>query len=885
MMEIKKAKAGTSKDTTTLSLLNEQIRDLRDHHLPHTPYLLEVITDYPYRNEFPHENKNTPFHSWEVKPLQYMTLIQDGDRGIATARGNWEDEFAGPPSTSADARSNTPTPNALRETKKASVKYSIKDYKSMKETGVKPSPKPLAADADRKPSQSKNLGLSASTPMSRVSSMEGGLAGGKQNGANPVGRVARTEKGAREDRTSDIFSSRAEARERPLHNTNGHVDSRESLQSKPHAQKLPKTDQHSLPPIKHGLPPRPPSPRRDRQPADAKKRPPDSAAVPAEKRTKIEPMKSMSNSLNNSSKKPEPRSDTRPSPLKSQRPTAQASPLPRKSRQNSKPIDTKQASKSRSEKPNNLPPLLSPLPADLDNEPISQFSFASHVKEPKSGRNSSSNTPSTKSKAPNRDTIVVKSSANGSSPLSTPPDSSSPPFILPPILSPTLPAVVEQELLRIQQKGTTSLNTVEARHEKVRQPDAPGVARKTVKSKVGHPPRKQPADLSSKFQESERTEQISDSTPSYVVKLEYRMSSRKRIEEILRSKPKPGSEFRKPETKPEIKKPQVVYPSDSEEDVPLASLQKQAPTARKRPVESVGSQPLEPPPKRREIETQKPNNTPLKPAFKSPAPSAPSDKSLLATPKRTEAVKTVAMRRVDSGDGHARTPQAAPASTPASAEKPRINGDVRPIHNSPEAERLFAEEKRYLDHATKLKRRMDDILKIKSKAREIVPEQQRKLGLCVAFEALVLYMQSFAYNVRHARALNRPPTTSQWESCLKLWDFMEKYSLQWVPTFAPLSSRLGAICREELRRCAMDSREYTTRESKIWELIRLNDQKRDQLWARSYATKGTLVELGVADTIGPWTTIPDVTNFALEFLTAYSKKENAGWKKEPFGGV
>lgn len=132
--------------------------------------------------------------------MQYMTFIQDGDRGMATARGNWEDEFSGPPSTSADARSNTPTPNALRETKKASVKYSIKDYKSMKETGVKPSPKPLAADAERKPGQSKTHNLSISTPMSRVPSMEGGLAGVRQNGANSVGHVARAEKGPREDR-------------------------------------------------------------------------------------------------------------------------------------------------------------------------------------------------------------------------------------------------------------------------------------------------------------------------------------------------------------------------------------------------------------------------------------------------------------------------------------------------------------------------------------------------------------------------------------------------------------------------------------------------------------------------------------------------------------
>lgn len=155
---------------------------------PHqVPHLLSISTDYPYRPEFPHENQNTPFAWWEVKALQYMTLVSDGERGIAMAKGNWEDEYTGPPN--ASVHSNAATPNSVRDAKKPSVKYSIKDYKNMKQTGVKPSPKPVAADAERKSGHSRNISnMSLDTPMARASSSEGFGTGAKQNGMGASGR-------------------------------------------------------------------------------------------------------------------------------------------------------------------------------------------------------------------------------------------------------------------------------------------------------------------------------------------------------------------------------------------------------------------------------------------------------------------------------------------------------------------------------------------------------------------------------------------------------------------------------------------------------------------------------------------------------------------------
>jgi hypothetical protein len=111
-----------------------------------------------------------------------MTMISDGDRGVAAARGDWHDEIYNQPASpgSADARSSTTTPNPAKDMKKTAVKMSFSDYKNLKEKGIKPSPRPTPVDAERKPGHSRNTSAAtAGTPMSRMSSLEGPA---KQNG-------------------------------------------------------------------------------------------------------------------------------------------------------------------------------------------------------------------------------------------------------------------------------------------------------------------------------------------------------------------------------------------------------------------------------------------------------------------------------------------------------------------------------------------------------------------------------------------------------------------------------------------------------------------------------------------------------------------------------
>lgn len=96
------------------------------------------------------------------------------------AQGNWleEEEQNGRSPWSAGARSSTTTPNPFKDSKKPALKMSIADYKNLKQSGVKPSPRPAtSATPETRPKMghSRNTSaVSAGTPMAKVPSLEGG---------------------------------------------------------------------------------------------------------------------------------------------------------------------------------------------------------------------------------------------------------------------------------------------------------------------------------------------------------------------------------------------------------------------------------------------------------------------------------------------------------------------------------------------------------------------------------------------------------------------------------------------------------------------------------------------------------------------------------------
>ena len=511
--------------------------------------------------------------------------------------------------------------------------------------------------------------------------------------------------------------------------------------------------------------PRPSSPNRSLPESKQPKRPLESGdSSRPEKRTKIEIAASRTPS--DSQKASHPKSlpsEAKPSPTKTSKApvSIQASPLPKKGSSTTRQVDNKTHSSKHPEDKPHIPRLLSPLPGDIVVPAQTNFSS---VRRSELEKSASPKIPPQKTKQTTTtasDTIVVKPrqmkiAASTSSPRSTP-SSSTLPFVLPRMLSPGLPDVVEAELTRLQHKKSTPSNhTVEARYEKVRQPGAPGVPQKAPRSNIGHPPKKGQAESSQSRKSTIPEKQ------QLIVKIKYKKRQANNIHRILQLRSGPTNEFKEIEKKrvqtgdqsiapvrfdtdseeedmpisgshsfkmpaktPARKRPQPKSDSEEDSDSGGAALSAQANrlfkpsdnnTSRKRPaaapdrVESVSKRP-----KSSDASTTK-VSTPLAQGAKSPTVTGSSlsrDNLLLSTPtKRGEAAKkSTAMGRVISSDGgQARTPKApANTSTPASIEKVRVNGH-RPEIDQAQVEHASRQHKTYFNLGTLLKRHLQSKL-------------------------------------------------------------------------------------------------------------------------------------------------------------------------------
>jgi hypothetical protein len=635
--------------------------------------------------------------------------------------------------------------------------------------------------------------------------------------------------------------------------------------------------------MKHPLPPRPPSPRRDQE-HKQQKRPHDSTdAFPPEKRIKSEGRPPL-NAHNSVPRKSEGAPQSRPSPSKKSAALhSQMSTSTKKATGiNTKLVEPKTGSPKSSEKPLKLPKILSPLPDDLIIPPESNLAsrkMSEFDKAASKGTPPKSTPPKSTPKTGSPDTIVVKSgrprantSSSSSRPAPSKPSDDPPPFVLPKLLSPELPDIVEAELLRLKERGPSSLNTVEARHEKARQPGAPGVAQKTQRPKVGHPPKKSHAE-SSKNQASKDEE-----VHSLIVKIRYKKRLAKDIQRILAL---PSKSVKKRDAADRLRErsasdvPPVRDGSDSDEDAPLATSRSgKAPagtTGQKRPSGSDRKEPALKRPKGPEHADFAKSSTPATPAFKSPAPSSSKETGHLITPKKTDAMKSVAMRKVESGDGHAHTPQSGNLSTPVSAEKSRANG-LAPQVVTQEIARASQENDRFHPLGTTLKRKMDAVLK-KANA----TENERKGGFMNGIEGLMCYMLAFHARDKKSAFRSQAPQPENWEEFFALWTFIEKKTPRY-PELHALMGQLGAVSREQWNKANIEQ----PKERRDWEKTASNLRERDRLWMQCKRDEHLILSLGVTSTLGPWSSIGEAVGFGIATLTYYAEKQGGlDWKKDP----
>ncbi|OBT62037.1 hypothetical protein VE03_08278 [Pseudogymnoascus sp. 23342-1-I1] len=719
-MDHAKTPNGDSNISPAMQAINATIDKLKSKLLPPIPHLLSVPTSDPYRGSRPWEtHRNSPFEAYEFDELQYMTLIPGDNRGVARPRGGWEDEInSRSPYNVSRSRSGTATPQqGERGAAKPRSRMSLADYRSGKRVS-KPSTEPQqpAGESTR---DKENVKVATKPEPAKAA----------QNGAVHPSDTRHSGDGRNEDapRPSDP---------RPSQSKPAPSQSKENDRHAP----LPKArDQHNTTPkpllVKQEL--SHPLPKKPAEPNHALKRPlekPEQSQP--EKRLKVEAKHTPSGAAKGHQRNtsdplsrlfgtaPKPK----PSNPKQSQPTSVDN-TPTKRAEDKKALERGPASGSKAKdtppvtRVPEMPKLLSPLPEYLTSPTPVSFSSGQGVDKPgKNGRDS----PSTM-KAESSGTKKKEQSEKTS------------PFRLPELLPRELPPNVE-ELLAKTKQPTRKHDTVQARHERSRNPDAPGVARKAPKLSAAEKRRASKASDSS-------PPEITYEPPRQIVKLKYKKSMSKDIQRILKMKPVPNRAV--------LELADGIVPGK-----PAVSKVRAAEGKRPRPV------PDEQPERSikrakvpAKVDSDKAAVSQLLPPFKSPGPAPTAGKKLPSaskvTPKKGDAMKSVAMRRVDSADDNTLTPKTVAASTPASTEKPRQNGGDP---KSAEVERCRAANMKYSEMGKTLKRKRD----------VYIHSKENQLATLAGAESLLAYLVAFdAFDTMYRKA-GRPNTGDNWLSLFPL---------------------------------------------------------------------------------------------------------------------
>ena len=109
-----------------LTDLDAKLKNISNHIIQPSPYLLTVPTDYRKgRSQANDWMKNTPFAANE-EPVQYVSFLRDWDGGIITPVGGWDNdkgEIMDSAQQRQPARSSTSTPTVNPK------KITLSDYK------------------------------------------------------------------------------------------------------------------------------------------------------------------------------------------------------------------------------------------------------------------------------------------------------------------------------------------------------------------------------------------------------------------------------------------------------------------------------------------------------------------------------------------------------------------------------------------------------------------------------------------------------------------------------------------------------------------------------------------------------------------------------------
>ncbi|KAH8166443.1 hypothetical protein CIB48_g1813 [Xylaria polymorpha] len=384
--------------------------------------------------------------------------------------------------------------------------------------------------------------------------------------------------------------------------------------------------------------------------------------------------------------------------------------------------------------------------------------------------------------------------------------------VLPPLLSPTLPPIVMNELARIEKKTGTPSKETSLKNSQTS--DSSVVVKKPAKST-----REETIHVDNKKEEPAQ----------YIVTMKYRKRNAKTIERLLNLPPD-----RKKKTEGLKKDSQT--PRESSGSVEPG-------TARKRP--------------RTTTDTSE--------ALKRPKTS---DTLRPSTPPK----QSTAMSRIASNSSQVGTPGATNGLTPSthlSAEKRR---EPIPPEKLQRAQRLHAKHKYYMELGTKLKHQRDAIMTPKDKAG--IQEREHQIAVAAGIQSLLLYMHAYKLQSDAFDLERLPRRPYLWRGVLPLFRAVGSDCSRNVQLTA-LVLRIQAICTNFAGRAfwflPLESDTPASLlstikdEAESWRLADLARKKLGAYDGGSNSSDGGAVGK-LIDRLGPWTTPEDTIPITLEVM-------------------
>lgn len=437
------------------------------------------------------------------------------------------------------------------------------------------------------------------------------------------------------------------------------------------------------------------------------------------------------------------------------------------------------------------------------------------------------------------------------------------PYHIPPLLSPTLPAIIEQELSRLKNE---SIKKPESKSQLSQEPvDPTPFERKPaqavdleIEPDASNDPPQQDSHRTREEAQKDAKQSTAQSSlkPSLIVVIKYKKKNSKRVLQLLALQ----------------QTPHKAPVRQAERSASIDNTPSPAQVTKKRPAgteTSLGD--LHPPPPRAGSTSFKhPRTVAEKSVSTSRASVAP------ATPS-----KSTPMARVTSNNSQVLTPGGSVSHTPRSLERPPAgHGDHSSLNVSDYRQRYDT----YAKLGTKLKHDRDAIVRNRmpngvskldgSTALSNLTQAEKKSVAALSLEMVMSYMIAFKSLNQSRHMERRPGDITVWEN---LWPHLLELrgNTRFFKPLEAMAAQLRATFFEQM----LASFVGHDAEAVAVKLMSATKQRIDA-WAEVANRVAAVHDSSLKVVVGPWLSIEDTVRIMLPAVRIWSEREKAGWEQE-----